>query len=426
MPSVQNSGGNNQQPKLWTPVFVVVIAVTFCSFMVGQGTNSGSTVYLSRLGETSTLAGIGATVFSVAAAVSRIVSGPISDTKGRLIVMICGTVVLLAGVGGQALTGSIELFLFWRLLQGIGFAAVTTAAATAAADVLPIERLGEGIGYSGLGQALAMACGPALAITLVSTEPPENLYWGLSAIAVCAFVLCFFCRYEKRPEKLPETATYRRIAEQRKAHPEQERKKPGLINSILEPGALAGGIPMMVISPALGFIIFFAGLIGTTMGIANAGLFYTMTAVSMISVRLASKRFMDRVPAIKIHAVAVLGCVVAFILLIIVVTADLDMGARTALYYIAGLPYGLCPGLAIPINQAVAVKNSSAERWGAANGLYLLLTDVGIGIAATIWGITNDTFGFAFTMCCVIVFVIASLFVAMLCYPEADKKWRRQ
>lgn len=425
MPSVQNSGGNNQQPKLWTPVFVAIIAVTFCSFMVGQGTNSGSTVYLNRLGESATLAGIGATVFSVAAAVARIVSGPAADKHSRLIVMIIGTILLVSGVLGQAVTGSVGLFLLWRFLQGVGFAAVTTAAATAAADVLPVERLGEGIGYSGLGQALAMAFGPALAITLVSTEPPENLYWGLSVIAALALCLCLFCRYEKAPEKLPESATYRRIAEQRVENPDATPAKTGLVNSILEAGALAGGIPIMVIAPALGFAIFFAGLLGTQMGIGNAGLFYTMTAVSMIGVRLASKRFMDRVPAIKIHAVAVLGAVVAFSLLIVVVSFDLDPGVRTALYYFAGLPYGLCPGLAIPINQAVAVKNSSAERWGAANGLYMLLMDVGIGVAATIWGITNDTFGFAFTMACVIVLVIASLGAAMLCYPVADKRWRK-
>ena len=95
------------------------------------------------------------------------------------------------------------------------------------------------------------------------------------------------------------------------------------------------------------------------------------------------------------------------------------------LFYAAGLPYGLCPGLAIPVNQTVAVKNSSAERWGAANGLFLLQVDIGIGVAATIWGITNDMFGFAFTLGCVIVLVIASLGVAYLCYPADDKRWRR-
>ena len=425
---MSNRGGNNQHPQqeqLWTPVFVLIIFMTFCGFMVGQGTNAGSTVYMDRLGQTATIAGIGATVFSVAAAVARLVSGPVIDSRGRRIVMLVGAAVLVAGVVGQALTGSVDLFLLWRFLQGIGFACLTTAAATAAADVLPVERLGEGIGYSGLGQALAMAFGPALAITLVNTEPPENLYWGLAVMAACAFALTLFCRYERRPGSLPESATYRRIAEQRAQDPAPAGKR-SIKDSILEPGALAGGIPIMVISPVLGFVIFFAGLLGTQMGIGNAGLFYTMTAVSMIGVRLASKSFMDRVPAIKVHAVAVAGAVVALVMFIVVVTADLDGGARTALYYLAGLPYGLCPGLAIPINQAVAVKNSSAERWGAANGLYMLLLDVGIGIAATVWGATNDAFGFAFTICCAIVFAAASLGACMLCYPAPDKSWRRR
>ena len=54
------------------------------------------------------------------------------------------------------------------------------ASATAAADVLPLSRLGEGIGYSGLGQAIAMSIGPALAIFLISTDVPENFYFGLA------------------------------------------------------------------------------------------------------------------------------------------------------------------------------------------------------------------------------------------------------
>ena len=133
---------------------------------------------------------------------------------------------------------------------------------------------------------------------------------------------------------------------------------------------------------------------------------------------------MDRTPAIKIHAVGALGGFIGFSMLFVATAADLDPGTRTVLFYAAGLPYGLCPGLTIPVNQTVAVKNSSAERWGAANGLFLLLVDVGIGLAATIWGITNDMFGFVFTLGCVIALIIVSVGVAYLCYPEADRKWK--
>ena len=441
-------------------MFIVIIAITLCTFMVGQGTNSGSTVYVSRLGGGSTLAGLGAAIFSIAAGVARIVMGPVIDMRGRLLVMFAGALVFLAGVVGPALTASLDLFLFWRLVQGIGFAAATTAAATAAADVLPVERLGEGIGYYGLGQAIAMSLGPALAITLVATDPPENLYWGLTVSGTLACVLCFFCRYEKHPERLPESSTYRTLARRRaeerassaaaseagsasgsapatapapdgkveapsgSAPAPAPKKRPKIIDSIFEPGALAGGIPMGVLSPVLGFTLFYAGLVGTSLGVGNAGLFYTMSAVTMIAVRLASRKFMDRVAAIKIHTVAVAGALIAFGIFIFILNADLDPMPRDALFYLAGIPYGLCPGLAIPINQAVAVKNSSEERWGAANGLYMLLTDIGIGLASVVWGITNDTFGFVVTMCCAAVMGLLSIACAMACYPKPDRRWR--
>ena len=440
---MSNSGNNSQQPRLWTPVFVAIIAFTLCTFVMGQGTNSGSTVYVNLLGGGATLAGFGAAIFSIAAGVARLVVGPLADKRGRLMVMSVGAVVFLVGIVGQAVTVTLDLFLFWRFVQGIGFAAATTAAATAAADVLPVERLGEGIGYYGLGQALAMSIGPALAITLVSTEPPENLYWGLTVAGLFACVLCFFCRYEKHPDKLPETSTYRTLSQRRKdesepapssagaqstapsSTPEPASKRPAIIDSIFEPGALAGAIPMGVISPIPGFMLFFAGLVGTKLGVGNAGIFYTMSAITMIAVRLCSKRFMDRVPAIKIHTVAVAGAIIAFAIFIFVMNTELDPGTRSILFYIAGIPYGLCPGLAIPINQAVAVKNSSEERWGAANGLYMLLTDIGIGLASVVWGITNDTFGFEFTMCCAAALGLLSIAAAMKCYPEADRRWRK-
>ena len=429
MPPMSNSGNSNQQPRLWTPVFVVIVAITLFTYIVGQGTNSGSTVYVNRLGGGATLAGFGAALFSISAAISRIAMGPLTDKRGRFFMMAFGCFVFLAGVVGPALTATLDLFLFWRFVQGVGFAAATTAVATAAADVLPIERLGEGIGYSGLGQALAMSIGPALSIMLVSTDPPENLYWGLAVSGTLAVILCFFCRYEKHPEKLPETATFRVLAEQHgkasKADTKPVSKRPKILDSIFEPGALAGGIPMAVMSPVLGFTLFYAGLLGTQLGVGNAGLFYTMSAVTMIAVRLASKRFMDRVAAIKIHTVAVAGAVITYAIFIFVMNADLEPGTRDILFYLAGIPYGLCPGLSIPINQAVAVKNSSEERWGAANGLYMLLTDIGIGVASVVWGITNDAFGFEFTMCCAATMGLLSIVVAMLCYPKADRRWRK-
>lgn len=420
----QASGGELEQPRLFSTVFIAIVGVALFCFMSGQGLNAGASVYINRVGGTATLAGISAAVFSGAAIVGRLVSGPLADLRGRLIVMASGGVVLLAGMVGAAVFGGLELIMIWRTLQGLGFSAVTTAAATAAADVLPVERLGEGIGYYGLGQALAMSMGPALAIALVSTDPPENLFRGFTAAALLVLACCAFCRYERHPEILPETATYRLSSVGERSDgtdAEGKRKRAGLFAAVFEPKALAGGIPFMVLSPAYGFGIFFVGLLGADLGVGNAGLFYTVSAVSMIAIRLSSRAFMDRVLPIKLFAVAVAAGIVCYSMLLVVSLPLLDGFGRDILFYAAGLFYGLSLGMALPVNQTVAVKNSPSERWGAANGLFLLLMDAGIGIASVAWGITNDAFGFSFTLVCVIVFIAASLGVAYLTYPPFAK-----
>ena len=415
--------------RLWSPLFIFIIIMTLCSFVVGQGLNSGTSVYLDHMGQGATLAGVLAAVFSASAAIARIACGPVIDNVGRVVVMLGGTLFLLVGTILPALVSNTAVFAVCRVLQGIGFSAATTASATAASDVLPLSRLGEGIGYYGLGQALAMSIGPALALFLVNTDPAENLYLGMSAMAALAVVFTLLCRYEKNPSRLPETSSYRQRIERgsgagdaasaesaesaesaKPAEPAAPAKKEGFLKSFFEPRAVPGMLPMLALSPAFGFGIFFMGLYGTSLGYANAGLFYTLSAFAMIAVRLVSKAFMDRVAPIKIMTATVLCGLLGFAMVFL-------GGQSELLFYAAGIPYGLCLGVAIPLNQSVAVKNTSAERWGAANAIYLLASDIGIGVASAVWGVVNDVAGFSVTIICAMCCVAASLVVAWFAYP---------
>ena len=426
------------KPRLFSPVFVIVVLISLASFMVGQGSNSGTSVYLSEVGSTAAYAGVLAAIFSAAAAIARIVCGPIIDSHGRKVVMIVGSVIMLTGTLGPLFSHELGLFVLWRLLQGAGFSAVTTASATAAADVLPVERLGEGIGYFGLGQALAMSVGPALALFLVMTDPPENLFIGLSACAAAALLFSLVCRYEKDPQKLPKTSAYRfrweeqhgeaavtKTTEVKTEDLEPEYDAPTalgrLFDRFFERRALPGALPMLAIAPTFGFGIFYGGLYGTVLDIANPGLFYTISAVTMILVRLRTSAFIDEMPAIRIFTVAVGAGIVCYMLLLGAGVATDAVAAGC--FYAAGAFYGVCLGLSVPVNQSVAVKNSPAHRWGKTNAFFLFANDVSIGLASLVWGIVNDTFGFAVTLVCVMVCLIGSLVVARICYPQSDRYW---
>lgn len=433
--------------------------------MAGQGLNSSTSVYVALYGGTAAYAGVLAAVFSGSAAVVRLLSGPLIDGRGRRIVMLFGFAVLIAGTVGPLFTHDVAPFVVFRILQGAGFSAVTTASATAAADALPASRMGEGIGYYGLGQALSMSVGPALALALVSTDPPENLFVGVTAIAVVGLSMIFLCRYEKHPEMLPKEAVYRRRLEEggseaartgaaeaaegdkrtetagaleaagrtgaaeaieaaetttsiAQSRMEGRPKRESIASRIFEKHALPGTLPMIVLSPALGFAIFFVGLYGASLGVGNAGLFYTLSAVSMILVRLKSGAFMDRFAPIVILPVALACGLVAFAMLVACGTVLDGTPVCDAVFNLSGIVYGFCTGIALPLNQSVAVKNTPPERWGAANALFQLAIDVGIGGACVIWGIVNDCFGFPVTICCAMCCIAASYFVARAVYPK--------
>ncbi len=446
-----DSKGRKAKDRLWSPLFVLIIISALCFFMVGQGLNSGTSVYLETWGMSSAFTGILAAVFSAAAGIARLVCGPLIDSFGRIVVMVIGSLLLVAGTIMPVIVSGAVPFTICRILQGIGFSVATTAAATAAADVLPASRVGEGIGYFGLGQALAMSVGPALAIFLVGTEPPENLYLGLSAITVLGVVLTFLCRYEKNPRRLPETAEYRVIWEaERRASGEAEVAAGEIEAAAVKTGgaaadrvgadgarrdesgveedpprglaallggkfdlraALPGMLPMLVLSPAFGFAIFFIGVYGSRIGVEGSGLFFTTSAIAMVAVRVSSMWFMDRIDPKVLATCASLCGIVAFAMLLF------NDGDATA-FYLAGIPYGLCAGVGTPLNQSIVIKNTSPDRWGSANAVFLLAVDIGIGISSTIWGFVNDNAGFSVTIICVMCCIAVSLLISYIVYPR--------
>lgn len=447
--SASDAGGRASRTKerLWTPTFVIIVVCTLCAFLVGQGANAGTSVYLERTGGTASLAGVGALFFSIAAGIARIVSGPFVDARGRRIVIVCGACVMLCGTVGPLLYNDGIAFIVWRMLQGAGFSAATTAAATAAADVPPASRLGEGISYYGLGQAISMSIGPALAIFLVSADPPESFYFGLTVCAVAVIVLSSFIRYEKNPRMLSETSSYRMRWEEERAQQREAREGSAAcdedearsknaasaapadnrsairtaIDSVFEPGALPATMTILFMCATFSFNIYFMGVFGNSLGVGNSGAFYTVSAVVMIIVRLLSGRIMDSGRPIVIMAVAVVAGEVCFALLL---ACSLSMFGSTTegVFYAAGLPFGLCMGLAIPVNQTIAVKLSPGNRWGAANALFMLGVDVGNGILSVVWGALIDAVGYSAVLCCVLACLAVALLVAWRVYPKEERR----
>ena len=273
-----------------------------------------------------------------------------------------------------------------------------------------------------------MSIGPAFALYLVGTDPSTNLYVGLALVGFAGLVIALNARYESKWQTLPSSSAYRIKMETRLELDSKDGQAPSsttvttseTINSekypegdqvskrtlrdsfnIFEPRALPGAIPQMIMCPTFGFGVFFAGLYGTTLGYTHAGLFYTISAVSMIIIRMISKHFMDTVPAIKTMTGAVACGILCCLMLLAAPYGE-------PVFLASGIFYGLATGISLPLNHA----------------LFLLANDIGIGFASVIWGVINDSFGFQTSIVCVIVCLIASYASAWIVYPARDKRWR--
>lgn len=408
--------------RLWTPAFVLVLLIALLSFIICQGLNNGTPIYLSYSGGTNLYAGLLILEFSLAAAAARIFIGRRIDRGSRRSVMLAGALVTLAGSFGAVLWPDPALQVLYRALQGLGFGLCTTGASTAAADIVPLDRLGEGLGYYGLGQSLGMVIGPSLGVVLVSFSYHETLFAGMSVLSLVLIAAVLGCTYEKHPGRLDPTCAYRlgrsgrRAADgaagETAAGPERAGEGAGVsgspaevpaaagsagaagapagprrgLGALFEIAALPGALPMLICCFGYSIITNFVSKYGVEQGLPNPGFFFICAAVTMTLVRLAGGRLLDEVPP-RLLVGLPLACGIGSFALLAVTHSP-------AAFYGAGALFGISMGLCFPLCNTVAVRCSPLDRRGAATALYLLANDLGVGIGAVIAGQVIDAVGY--------------------------------
>jgi len=111
------------------------------------------------------------------------------DRIGYRRIYIPGLVVFTVGSVGCALSGSLDLLIAARVLQGVGAACIMSMNAALVRATYPAKMLGRGMGYNALVLSMSAAAGPTLAaiILSVATWPwlfMINLPIGIAAVIV--------------------------------------------------------------------------------------------------------------------------------------------------------------------------------------------------------------------------------------------------
>lgn len=118
--------------------------------------------------------GIMAASFAAVSFVAQAWLGSLADRLGRKLLMVCGTLIEAIGTSGFLLHASPAVYIGFRILQGLGSAAVIPAANALVADLVTEERRGRAYGLMASATSAGFAVGPMLG-GIAGAE------WGLAA-----------------------------------------------------------------------------------------------------------------------------------------------------------------------------------------------------------------------------------------------------
>jgi len=349
-----------ENDKLFTKNFILTSLSTFTLFTSFYFLLITLPFYIQKLGGSESEIGYIIGVFTISAVFLRPFIGREVDKHGRKKLLIAGMVVFLLSMMLYNYTTDVTSLLLLRIFHGIGWGAATTASSTLIADIAPSSRRGEAMGIFGMSANVAMAIGPVLSMILLKAYDFPVLFSVCAAIALISLLLV-----------LP-------ISEKIVIRP----KTPLFSKEALFPSAL-----MFTISLTYGSIVSFLPLFQEKQGIANAGIFFSVFAITLIFVRALAGKLSD-IKGRKF--VIVPGMIIITLGLFFVATAN-----SLTTFLIAALLYGLGFGLFHPTMMALLVDRVSPQGRGAAMGTFTAAFDLGIGVGSIIMGIVLQFAGSA-------------------------------
>lgn len=352
-----------ERPVLWTRDFILVCLFVVFIFISFQMLMPTIPVFVQQMGGTPLMVGLVNGVFTISALALRPWIGLALDRHGRKLIWMIGTFVFVLATFGYIWALTIPLLFLMRIIHGAGWGVVTTASATAVADIVPMSRRGEGMGYFGLGATLGMVIGPAVGFYVINQLGFNWLFMVCAGLAIGALLIGTTVRL-----------------------PVVHLNAKGSKAALYEPSSLMPSVTMFFITVAYGGIVTFIALHAYEYGILNVGFFFTVYALTVMAIRPICGLLYDR----RGHRVVIIPGMILLALGTLVLAQATDI----TLMVIAAVICGLGIGATHPTLQAMAVAKCAPNRRGAASATFSSSFDLGIGVGAVLLGLTVQFIGY--------------------------------
>lgn len=135
---------------------------------------------------------LGLTFGMIGLGLGELVLGPLSDRYGRKPILLIAMVVFAIGALMSVFSKTIEIFIFWRLIQGLGASGGYFLARTIPADMYQGQALAKVMALVGAINGFAPASAPVIGGIVGHDVGWQGIFWILFGFAVLLLILSFF------------------------------------------------------------------------------------------------------------------------------------------------------------------------------------------------------------------------------------------
>ena len=321
--------------------------------------------HLQNIGIAATVAGTLIGALSLASMVFRPFSGWICDRFIKKKVLLAFTIITGGCLAGYGLAVSAPVILVLRTLHGIAFGMTTTAIMAYVSKYIPSERLSEGMGCFALGQSIATAIGPSIGLYIFKQFGDSwTFYFTAFLSAGCCVLIMMLPMSAENGNKTP-------LPLRQQLHFGNFFAKEAIMYAILT----------VAIAATNGIEVSYIASYAQSLGIENAGWYFTLSACTLFVSRALLGKITDRIGFRYIFFIAVALLCIAFLML-----GYANQNNIVAILAISSVIKALGMGAVQPGLQAMCMRAVNAERRGAASGTYYIGADLGNGLSTVIGG----------------------------------------
>ncbi len=302
-------------------------------------------------------------LFTVTAGLSRPFSGKLSDTIGRIPVMVLGVAVcVIMGLLYPAIS-SVWSLLLLRFFHGFSTGFKPTGTSAYIADVVPANRRGEAMGYFGLFGSTGMAIGPSIGPQITAAFSIDVMFYTSTAFAFLSIAILMGMK-ETLKERQPFKWSLLKI------------KK----DEILEPRVFNPSITLLLCTFSFGATITLAPDMAMNLGFPEGqkGIFFTIYVVCSLLARVTAGKISD-----KKGRVIVLKWAVVFL---IASNISMAYSQTQAMFIISSAIFGFAAGMNSPTIYAWTIDLSLDSARGKGIATMYIALEIGIGLGAFVAG----------------------------------------